>query len=172
MLVPGLHGSSLHVRGLLDKIGVKPDFLTEGAYKSAAELFMREQPSPEADEMMNWLMDSWYASFKGLIARGRKADAAKVQGWLDSGLFTAEQAKAAGLIDAVEQRQDFEAMLKREIRQGRCLRQEVRPQGPARLGPVLAVRLLQDLGRPPARAAEEGRSQTRRRHRLCRAARS
>jgi protease-4 len=49
LLIPGLHASSLHVRGLLDKIGVKPDFLTEGAYKSAAELFMREQPSPEAD---------------------------------------------------------------------------------------------------------------------------
>jgi protease-4 len=97
LLVPGLHASSLHVRGLLDKLGVKPDFLTEGAYKSAAELFMREQPSPEADEMMNWLMDSWYASFKEQIAQGRKADAAKVQGWLDNGLFTAEQAKAAGL---------------------------------------------------------------------------
>jgi len=112
VLVPGLHTSSLHVRGLLDKIGVKPDFLTEGAYKSAAELFMREQPSPEADEMMNWLMDSWYARFKEQIAEGRKADSGKVQAWLDSGLFTAEQAKASGLIDAVEQRQDFEATLK------------------------------------------------------------
>jgi protease-4 len=112
VLIPGLRASSLHVRRLLDKIGVKPDFLTEGAYKSAAELFTREQPSPEADEMMNWLMDSWYTSFKEEIAEGRKADLGKVQVWLDSGLFTAEQAKAAGLIDAVEQRQDFEAMLK------------------------------------------------------------
>jgi len=111
--IPGLCGSSLHVRGLLDKIGVQPDFLTEGAYKSAAELFMREQPSPEADEMMNWLMDSWYASFSNLIATGRKADAAQVRDWLDTGLFTAEQAKAAGLIDAVEQHQDFEAMLRK-----------------------------------------------------------
>jgi len=112
LIIPGLHGSSLHVRGLLDKIGVKPDFMTEGAYKSAAELFMREQPSPEADEMMNWLMDSWYTSFIDLIAKGRKADAGKVKGWLDDGLFTAEQAKAAGLIDAAESYQDFEAMLK------------------------------------------------------------
>jgi protease-4 len=112
VMVPGLHGSSMHIRGLLDKIGVTPDFLTEGAYKSAAELFMREQPSPQADEMMNWLFDSWYASLKDLIAQGRKADAGKVQGWLDSGVFTAEQAKASGLIDAVEQRGDFEGMLK------------------------------------------------------------
>src|ERR1051326_5499102 len=68
VMVPGLHSSSLHVRGLLDKIGVKPDFLAEGAYKSAAEVFMREQPSAQADEMMNWLLDSWYASFKEQIA--------------------------------------------------------------------------------------------------------
>jgi protease IV len=112
VMVPGLDGSSMHIRGLLDKIGVTPDFLTEGAYKSAAELFMREQPSPEADEMMNWLFDSWYASLKDLIAQGRKADAATVQGWVDTGVFTAGQAKDAGLIDAVEHRADFEAMLK------------------------------------------------------------
>src|SRR5947208_16846403 len=86
VLIPGLRSSSLHVRGLLDKIGVKPDFLTEGAYKSAAELFMREQPSPEADQMMNWLLDSSYASIKDLIAQGRKVDAAKAQAWLDSGM--------------------------------------------------------------------------------------
>jgi protease-4 len=114
VLVPGLHGSSLHVRGLLDKLGVKPDFLTEGTYKSAVELFTREQPSAEADEMMNWLMDSCDGSFKTLIAQGRKADPVKVQGWLDSGLFTAEQAKSAGLIDAVEHQTDFEVVLKRQ----------------------------------------------------------
>lgn len=112
LLIPGLHASSLHVRGLLDKIGVKPDFLTEGAYKSAAELFTREQPSPEADEMMNWLMDSLYKSFVAEIAKGRKVDESRARGWIDDGLFTAEQAKAAGLIDAVEERQEFETMLK------------------------------------------------------------
>jgi len=114
ILTPGLHGSSLHVRGLLDKIGVKPDFITEGAYKSAAELFMREQPSPQADEMMNWLMDSWYGTLKEQIASGRKVDSAKAQAWINGGLYTAEQAKKDGLIDAVEQRDDFEEQLRKE----------------------------------------------------------
>src|SRR4029077_4379627 len=49
--VTGLHGEQPYLRGLLDKIGVKPEFLTCGAYKSAAEIFMREAPSPEADKM-------------------------------------------------------------------------------------------------------------------------
>jgi protease IV len=112
VIIPGLHGNSLHIRGLLDKIGVKPDFLTEGAYKSAAEIFMREQPSPEADQMMNWLMDGWYGGFSESVAKGRKVDAAKVRGWVDTGLFSAEQAKTAGLIDAVEQREEFETRIK------------------------------------------------------------
>ncbi len=113
LLVPGLHASTMYLRGLLDKIGVQPDFMTEGAYKSAAELFMRDQPSPEADEMMNWLMNSWYDSLTRLIATGRRVEASKARSWLDAGVFTAEKAKAAGLIDAVEQTEDFEAMLKK-----------------------------------------------------------
>src|SRR5207247_2089455 len=43
--VPGLHGEQPYLRGLLDKIGVKPDFIHCGAYKSATELFMRDGPS-------------------------------------------------------------------------------------------------------------------------------
>ncbi len=112
ILAHGLHASTLHVRGLLDKLGVKPDFLTCGAFKSAAEMYMREQPSPEAEQMMNWLMDSWQASQVESIAKGRNVAAAKVREWLDGGLYTAEKAKADGLIDAVEQQSDFEGMLK------------------------------------------------------------
>jgi protease-4 len=114
ILIPGLHSSSLHIRGLLDLLGVKPDFLTAGKFKSAAELYMREQPSPEAEQMMNWLMDGWHASYVDLIARGRKAKEEQVRQWLDNGLYTAEQAWREGLIDAVEPVQDFEAALKKE----------------------------------------------------------
>src|SRR5689334_16210628 len=43
--ITGVFGEAPYLRGLLDKIGVKPDFLTCGAYKSAAEIFLREGPS-------------------------------------------------------------------------------------------------------------------------------
>jgi protease-4 len=157
VLVPGLHGSSLHLRGLLDKLGVKPDFLTEGAYKSAAELFMREQPSPEADQMMNWLMDSRYARFKELIAQGRKADAAKVQGWVDGALWTAAQAKAAGLIDAVEQAQDFDALLRARFGEDvvfdKKYGRKTQPT-PDLSSPLALFKLFGDLFRgPPKKAA-------------------
>ncbi len=110
--ITGLHGESPYVRGLLDWIGVKPDFLTCGAYKSASEIFMRTGPSPEAEAMQNWLLDSIYDTYVKLIAKGRGVDADKVKSWINNAPYSAEKAKAAGLVDAVEHRQAFEEMLK------------------------------------------------------------
>ena len=111
--ITGLFGESPYLRGLLDKIHVKPEFLTCGAYKSAAEIFLRDGPSPEAEAMQNWLLDGMHSSTVTLIAQGRKVvERNRVRRWIDGGPYSAEKARAAGLIDAVEQRQDLEAMLK------------------------------------------------------------
>jgi len=113
--VAGMYGEAMFIRGLLDKLGVQPDFLTCGTHKSAAEMYMRSEPSPEAREMQNWLMDSIYETTVNLIAQGRGVDAAKVKAWIDDAPYSAEKAKSAGLIDAVEYRQDFEAFLKSKL---------------------------------------------------------
>jgi protease-4 len=113
--VTGLFGEAPYLRGLLDNIHVQPDFLTCGAYKSAAELFMRKEPSKEAHEMQNWLFDGIFETYCKMIAEGRKVDVAKVKAWIDDGPYTAERAKQMGLIDAVEHRQDFEAAIKKQI---------------------------------------------------------
>ena len=110
--ITGLYAEAPYLRGLLDKIGVRPDFLTCGAYKSAAEMFMRQGPSPEARAMQDWLLDGIFAASVERIAQGRGVEPAKVREWIDAGPYSAEKAKAAGMVDAVEHRQEFEAMLK------------------------------------------------------------
>jgi protease-4 len=110
----GLYGESPYLRGLLDKLGVEPDFLTCGAYKSAAELFMREGPSPEAEKMQNWLLDGMYDAAIKSIAAGRGMTREKVRDLIDNGPYSAARAREAGLIDAVEHREAFEAMLKKK----------------------------------------------------------
>jgi protease-4 len=112
--VTGIAGEAPYVRGLLDLLGVKPDFLTCGAYKSAAEIFMRSGPSPEAEKMENWLFDGMYDTMVGLIAAGRGVTPDKARALIDNGPYQAKSAKAAGLVDAVEHRQDFEAVLKKK----------------------------------------------------------
>lgn len=114
----GLYGESPFLRGLLDKLGVQPDFLTCGDYKSAAEMFMRDAPSPQSEEMQNWLLDSLYETQLKLIAAGRAVDVERVRGWVDGGPYSARQAKQMGLIDAVEQIEDFEAAVREKCGAG------------------------------------------------------
>lgn len=113
--VLGLNAESPYVRGLLDMIGVEPDFMTCGEFKSAAEMLMRKGPSPEAEEMRGWLLDSLYATYVRLAAEGRGVSAEKVKDWIDGGPYSAEKAKELGLIDAVMHRQDLAAHLKKEF---------------------------------------------------------
>jgi protease-4 len=114
LFINGIYGEQLFLRGLLDKLQVTPDFLTCGEYKSAAEQFMRSEPSEESQEMTDWLYDGIYASMIGLIAEGRGVDNEQARKWIDEGLYSAERAKEQGIIDAVETRQEFEDHIKQQ----------------------------------------------------------
>ncbi len=114
LFLTGFYLEQPFVRGLLDKIGVQPDFLTCGEYKSAAEMFMRTQPSAANARMTNWLLDSWFESVVTGIAAARGLGEEQVRVAIDSGLFSATQAKDLGLIDAVEFRRDFVTHLKQD----------------------------------------------------------
>jgi protease-4 len=111
----GLYGESLYVKGLLDKIGVQADFLHMGDYKAAAEMLTRTSPSKPAEENTNWLLDSIYGSLVDMIARSRGKTAEQVRAWIDRGPYAAEQAKEAGLIDAIQTREEFLAQVKSEV---------------------------------------------------------
>ncbi len=108
----GLYSEAVYLRGLLDKIGVEPDFIQMGDYKSAAEPLTNKRPSEKAEEMMNWLFSGLYDSLVGMIANSRGLDEPQVRKIIDNGPYTAEQALEAGLIDSVQHRQDFVADLK------------------------------------------------------------
>jgi protease IV len=112
VFLTGMYSEQMYLKGLFDKLKIQPDFLTCGAYKSAAEMFMRTGPSAEAKSMYDWLYDGMFASVVDLIAKGRNVSAEKAREWIDKGLYSAETAKAAGLVDVVEFRQDFQAYVK------------------------------------------------------------
>jgi protease-4 len=113
--VTGIYDEEPYLHGLLQKLGVKPDFMTCGDYKSAAETFMRDGPSREAEAMQNWLLDGLYETQVKRIAVSRKISEELVKAWIDSGPHSAEKAKELGMVDAVEHRQDLEARLKRQF---------------------------------------------------------
>jgi len=108
----GLYGEAPYLRGMLDKIGVFADIEQCGDFKTAAETLTRSEPSPQSQEMTDWLLDGIYDSFVRMIAVGREIKPAKVRALIDNGPYSAEEALDAGLIDSVMHRQNFIAYMK------------------------------------------------------------
>jgi protease-4 len=103
----GLYGQSVHVKDLLDKIGVQADYLHIGDYKSAAEMLTQTKPSAAAEENLNWILDGFYGSLVDMIAQSRGKKPEEIRELIDHGPYLADQALEKGLIDAVEPREEF-----------------------------------------------------------------
>ncbi|MFO7567461.1 MAG: signal peptide peptidase SppA [Enhygromyxa sp.] len=102
LMLPGPAATPVHLKGLLDKLGVGADFLHVGAFKGAAEPLTRDAPSPEMIETLEAMVEQAYATMVAGIAEGRGKSEDEVRAWIDEALFTSEQALERGLIDAVE----------------------------------------------------------------------
>jgi protease-4 len=102
LMLPGPAATPVHLKGLLDKLDIKADFLHVGAFKGAAEPLTRDEPSPEMIETLQALIEQAYATTVAGIAEGRKKSEDEVKAWIDEALFTSEVAAERGLIDGVE----------------------------------------------------------------------
>jgi len=110
----GMGMTTMYVKGLLDKLDIRPNIHKIADYKSAAEMVLREDMSPESREMHQWIMDDlWDIGMKALSEeRGLTED--QLIDCMDQGVFTAEQAKEAGLVDDLMYWDEFVDMVKGE----------------------------------------------------------
>ncbi|ODS56509.1 MAG: signal peptide peptidase SppA [Acidobacteria bacterium SCN 69-37] len=98
----GLASYELFFRGALDKIGVYPDLLHIGDYKSASNTFTERDFTPAHREMTESLNRDWYDELVRAVAEGRGISETEARGLIDGGPYLAEGALAAGLVDALE----------------------------------------------------------------------
>jgi protease-4 len=110
--ISGVRAEVTFYKDLLDKLGVKADLLQVGDFKGAAEPVTRSEMSPEFRQQFESVIDDLYNHMVDTIAAERRIDRGRVKDLLDVGLFTAEQAKEAGLIDRVAYEDEFRAALK------------------------------------------------------------
>jgi protease-4 len=101
LAIAGPAMAPMYMKGLLAKLGVEADFIHIGAFKGAAEPLTRDGPSPEMRQTYDDILTGAYTRLVDAIADGRKLDRDKAVAAVDQGLFTEEQAKAAGLVDDV-----------------------------------------------------------------------
>jgi protease-4 len=97
----GVATYELFLRGALDKLGVYPDLLHIGDFKSASNTFTEKTFTPAHREMTESLNRDWYEELVRAIAAGRKKSADDVRRAIDQGPFDADTARDLGLVDAI-----------------------------------------------------------------------
>ncbi|MCG3136379.1 MAG: Protease 4 [Phycisphaerae bacterium] len=105
--VTGLYGEQLFLKDALTYLHLDADVIHIGDYKSAGEIVSRNDPSPAALEMINWLYDDLYRQMLEQIASSRQLTTEQLQKLVDQGPYGAEEAQKLGLIDEVMGRKEF-----------------------------------------------------------------
>jgi len=100
LVMAGLRAEAMFYKDLLDKLGLSADIEAMGKYKSAAEPMTRNSMSAEAREALEALIDDLYGEVVAHVAKGRRMKVDKVKALIDQGLFHAEEARKAGLVDS------------------------------------------------------------------------
>lgn len=87
------------LRGMFDKLGIVPEFVGIGDYKTARFFYTEKDFTPADREMTTWLVESLRGQLAAGIATGRRLDRAVVEDLMRRGPFLADEAIKVGLVD-------------------------------------------------------------------------
>lgn len=111
--IPGMSAQMPFFRGLLEKVGVKPEFFQRKEYKTAMEHFAAYEMSEASREQMVGMIGDIGDQLTGKISESRKTKfKTDFKSLIDQGLFTDEEALQNGLIDKIGYQDEFVAMLR------------------------------------------------------------
>lgn len=95
----GLKSSTFYLKGLMDKLGVRADFVRIGKHKSAPEAMGRTEGSETSILDHADILQQVELDLSSSIAEGRDLSVAKFRTAVEKGPFTAAEAKTWGLVD-------------------------------------------------------------------------
>ena len=106
----GLSASAMFLKGAYDKLDIRPNFAHVGRFKSAVEQYTRDSLSPDARHAMDELLDDEFALLVDSIAVARDLPADSVRHLIDNGPYTADAARALGLLDTLLAEADVDSL--------------------------------------------------------------
>ena len=110
----GFTSTSQHVKGSLEKLGIRPNVNRIKDYKSAAEMVLRKTMSAEARENDAWILqETWDMFVKGLEA-DRGLSESRIKELMNHAVFRAQEAVDEGLFDGLIYWDQLEDRLKQE----------------------------------------------------------
>ncbi len=90
-----------YLREALDRLGVEPEVFAKGRYKTAGEFLEKKSMGEAQREQLGALLDTLHAGLLDALASGRRMDPSVARALVDEGPWSARQALARGLVDAI-----------------------------------------------------------------------
>lgn len=98
----GMASQTLFFKGTLDKLGVEPEIIRHGKYKSAVEPFTMKGLSPESEYQMSQLVGDIWGTVSSAVAQSREIDPALLDHYASTlSIYDAHSALEAGFVDSL-----------------------------------------------------------------------
>jgi protease-4 len=111
LAITGFHAETPFGRDLFAKIGIKPQILHHGRYKSYPESLMRNSMSDDNRTMMTSLLGDLYGQFTTRIAADRQLSPEALAHEIENAPLSADRALISGLIDSIGYQDEMDAYL-------------------------------------------------------------
>ncbi len=135
LMVDGIVGNALFVRGTFDMLGIRPNFIRIGEYKTAVDMFVSKEMGEAQRLTINSILDSIFSRFVSDVSGARGVGEEKMREIIDRGLFDSRQALEEGLVDDLLYLSQLEDKMKGEAEEFNGVDAEVyRDVDPASLG--------------------------------------
>ena len=112
---PGLRFEIPFFRDMFELIGVTPEFVAIGKYKTAPQIFTMNQLSDAYREVLNNLLDNYYQNYVEKIAAARNVSEETVMQWIEAGIYSASDALETGVIDQLVYESNLDTTIQKEL---------------------------------------------------------
>ncbi|MES2380976.1 MAG: signal peptide peptidase SppA [Bacteroidota bacterium] len=114
LILNGLSSSTPYLKNMFDKIGVNPELIKHGKFKSAGEPLISDKMSDANREQISAFMGSLYHTMTGNIATARKKQAVEIENIINElAVQHPSDAVTLGLADGLKYDDEVEAELKK-----------------------------------------------------------
>ena len=104
-----------------EQLGIRPEFVRRGEHKTAPELFIRAEVSPNQRAALEQFLDERHAELVDTVARGRRLSPDEARARVDQGPYSATRARSLGLVDLIADDLELPAALGLEADEDRAL---------------------------------------------------
>ncbi|MFY8221311.1 MAG: signal peptide peptidase SppA [Pirellulales bacterium] len=113
--ITGVRTEVMFFKDLFDQLGLKAEILQVGEFKGAGEPLTRSSMSPQLREQYESFVGDLFEQLVERTAAERRLAPERVRELIDTGVFTPDAAREAGLIDAVGYEDEVAAAVAKKI---------------------------------------------------------